>query len=82
MAQEKEKVINRLIELIKENADVEIQPEGKLRDFTPNSIVYIKFIVMIETEFEIEFGDSVLVNSDDLTFDELVDRIIEEKNKQ
>lgn len=75
----KEKVLEQLINFIKEKMKVEVKLEDKLGDLAPDSIVYIKSIVMIETEFQIEFGDSVLVNTENLTIGDLVGFIVEKK---
>ena len=73
----KEKILEQLINFIK--AEAEVQPEDKLGELTPDSIVYIKSIVMVETEFQIEFGEFVLVNSENLTISDLAGLIVEKK---
>ena len=75
----KEKILEQLINFTKEKTEAEVQPEDKLGELTPDSIVYIKSIVMVETEFQIEFGEFVLVNSENLTISDLAGLIVEKK---
>ena len=75
----KEKILEQLINFIKEKTEAAVQPEDKLGELTPDSIVYIKSIVMVETEFQIEFGEFVLVNSENLTISDLAGLIVEKK---
>lgn len=59
-----ENVEMRVIEILRNlgefHQDFQIKPEDFLSELGLNSMLFIKFIVLIESEFDVEFGDENL----------------------
>lgn len=79
-------VFEKVVEIIKRHQDElviekEITPETKFVEFGTNSISFIKIIVDVENEFDIEFDDEKLSTNDFQTVNDLCNYISSSTNE-
>ena len=70
-------ILNKLVEICKENINLkkELIMEEKLSEYISNSIDFIKVVVAVETEYDIEFTDDDLETDNFETVKHLVEFI-------
>ncbi len=62
------KVINNTVE----NLEVEINDDTSLIELNINSLIFIKIMIQVEEEFNIQLENSILSNKEVTTFGELI----------
>jgi acyl carrier protein len=73
---EKMQVKEKILEFIEQLSEVEnvkkkVMDEGSIEAAYLNSVSFIKLIVMIEEEYDIEFADEILVSGNDISLKDL-----------
>ncbi len=70
----RERILNVVLKVLKENLmkDAEITADTKLDELNISSILFVKVIVVLESEFDIEFEDDYLISTYFKTVEDIV----------
>lgn len=76
----KSTILNKMENMVNNNSDLaflagQLKPDAELIQLGVNSLIFIKLVVAIETEFDIEFDDEDLEMNSLLTVQDFVDYI-------